>query len=75
MVKRHLSGWITTEPLLEAILETMEEQKANVSYSEAINNARKLWLDFLKTELHSGISNSLTALVDKGEIKVEPLPF
>ncbi len=75
MVKRHLSGWIETVPLAEAILDVMEEQKADIGYSEAINNARKLWLDFLEAELHSGISNSLDKLVLNGEIEVESLPF
>jgi hypothetical protein len=75
MIKRHLSGWVGTEPLAEEILDVMQEQKADVGYRFALHNARKLWLDFLETELHSGISNSLAALVDKGEIEVESLPF
>ncbi len=75
MVKRHLSGWIETVPLAEAILDVMEEQKADIGYSEAINNARKLWVDFLETGLHSGLSDSLDSLVLKGEINVESLPF
>jgi hypothetical protein len=75
IVKRHLSAWIETVPLAEAILNTMEEQKADIGYRFAMFNARKLWLDFLETELHQGLSNSLAALVDKGEIPAEPLPF
>ena len=75
MVKKYLVSWIKREPLAEAIVEAMEEQKADIICVETLNNARKLWLDFLTTELHSGLSNSLAALVDKGEIEVESLPF
>lgn len=75
MLKRHLSARIETEPLAEAILNVMEEQKADVGYRWAMHNALMLWLDFLETELHQGISNSLAALVVKGEIPAEPLSF
>lgn len=68
---KELAEWIETEPLAEEILDTLEEQAAEVT----LENAQKLWLDFLEHELHSGISNSLVSLVDKGEIQAEPLPF
>jgi hypothetical protein len=70
-VKVQLKAWLETWPLVEEIIDTMQEQEAEVT----LENARKLWLNVLETELHTGISNSLAALVDKGEIKAEPLPF
>ena len=69
---KELAAWIETKPLAEEILETMEEQEV---VEITLENAKKLWLDFLGTELHSGISNSLAALVEKGEIPAEPLPL
>ena len=67
MLIREIAEWIETEPLAEAITDTLEEQEAEVT----LENAQKLWLDFLETGLHSGICYSLAALVDKGEIKSE----
>jgi len=75
MIERHLWGWIEERPLVEAILDVMEEQGADVGYKFALHNARKLWLEFLERELHQGLSNTLAALVDKGEIPAETLPF
>jgi len=68
---KELAAWLETEPLAEDIFDTLEDQAAEVT----LENAKKLWLDFLETELHSGLSNSLTALVEKGTIKAESLPF
>lgn len=68
-VKRHLSGWIETEPLVEAILDTMEQQKADVDFRFALRDAKELWLEFLERELLGGLSHSLIRLVDNGEIE------
>jgi len=71
MIQRHLWAWLEERPLVEAIIDTMEEQLAEAT----LEGAKKLWLHFLEKELHNGLSNSLVALVDKGDIKAEPLPF
>ena len=71
MWEKELAGWIETQPLAEAILETLEEQKAEVT----LENAKKLWLDFLGWELAGGLSNSLTALVEGSKVNAKPLPF
>jgi hypothetical protein len=68
---KELAEWIETQPLAGEILDTLEDQEAEVT----LENAKKLWLDFLETELNSGLSNSLAALVDAGKIPTEPLPF
>ena len=66
--EKQLSGWIETQPLAEAVLDTMEDQLAEVT----LENAKKLWLDFLETELARGLSNSLAALIEGGKIPSEP---
>jgi hypothetical protein len=75
VIERHLSAWIETTSLAEAILDVMEEQKANVGYRYALCSAKTLWLEFLEGDLHQGLSHSLIRLVDKGEIEAETLPF
>ena len=69
--EKELAEWIETQPLAEAVMETLEDQLAEVT----LENAKKVWLDFLETELGRGLSNSLAALVDGGKVKAKPLPF
>ena len=69
--QKELAEWTETDPLAEEILDIMEEQLVEVT----LEDAKTLWLDFLGTELHQGISNSLAALIDRGKIKAEPLPL
>ena len=66
--EKDLSEWIETQPLAEVAMETLEEQLAEVT----LENAKKLWLDFLETELARGLSNSLAALIEGGKIPSEP---
>jgi len=66
--EKDLPEWIETQPLAEVVLETLEEQLAEVT----LENAKKLWLDFLETELARGLSNSLAALIEGGKIPSEP---
>jgi hypothetical protein len=60
--EKQLAEWIETQPLAEAVLDTMEDQLAEVT----LENAKQLWLDFLETELARGLSNSLAALIEGG---------
>lgn len=69
--EKQLAEWIETQPLAEAVLETLEEQLAEVT----LENAKKVWLDFLETELARGLSNSLAVLIEGGKIPSEPIPF
>ena len=46
-----------------------------LQYPKSPQLAKKLWLDFLETELSGGLSNSLAALIEAGRIKSEPLPL
>ena len=66
--EKDLSEGIEKQPLAEVVLETLEEQLAEVT----LENAKKLWLDFLETELARGLSNSLAALIEGGKIPSEP---
>ena len=69
--EKQLSGWIETRPLAEAVLDTLEEQEAEVT----LENTKKLYLDFLGAELSGGLSNSLAALIEGEKIPARALPF
>ena len=66
--EKELAEWIEPQPLAEAVLETLEEQLAEVT----LENAKKLYLDFLETELPRGLSSSLAALIEGGKIPSKP---
>lgn len=57
-VKEALADWIDSGVIAEAILEDLEE----AGIEPTLENAQKLWLDSLETELHSGLSRSITAV-------------
>ncbi len=63
--------WLDSRVIAEAVIEVLEKQKAEVT----VDNAKRIWLDFLETELPEGLSNSLAALVEQGFVKAESLPF
>lgn len=60
-------NWIDTGVLADHVFEHMEEV---VGVKPTFKNAQKVWLDFLETELHEGVENSVDALVERGELDV-----
>ena len=54
-VKAEVAHWIDTTALAEAILDDLAEE----GLPPTVENAQKLWLDFLGTELHEGIGSVL----------------
>jgi len=54
-VQKEVADWIDTNVLAENILEYLEEE----GFQPTVENAKKLWLDFLGTELHEGIKSVL----------------
>lgn len=54
-VQKELADWIDTDVIAENILEHLKEE----GFEPTVENAKKLWLDFLETELHEGIKGVL----------------
>ena len=54
-VKAKVADYIDTSVVAEAILDDLEEE----GLPPTVENAQKLWLDFLGTELHEGIRGVL----------------
>jgi hypothetical protein len=57
---RQLARWIEVGVLAEDILE--------LDGVETVEQAQKVWLDFLETELNEGLKSSVRALQDRGEL-------
>jgi hypothetical protein len=57
--------WIDTHTIAEGILDCLKE----ADIKPAFENAKRVWLDMLYTELGDGGRRSVEALADKGEIK------
>lgn len=62
-IKVEVSRWIETEHIAELILENLDED----GIPATVENAKKVWYDFLLTELSCGIRASINALINKGE--------
>jgi hypothetical protein len=56
--------WIDTHTIAEGILDCLKEADIKPTFE----NAKKVWLDMLYTELGDGGRRSVEALADKGEI-------
>ena len=54
-VQTEVADYIDTSVLAETILDDLEEE----GLQPTVENAKKLWLDFLGTELHEGIRSVL----------------
>jgi len=63
-IQEQLADWIDANVIAENILEALEEE----AVEPTVENAQKVWLDFLYTELGDGLDNSVRALIGKGEI-------
>ena len=59
-----LVWWFDTAELARTILEKLEE----AGIEPTVENAKKVWLDFLLTELSEGLDGSVKAFVGKGEL-------
>ena len=59
-----LIWWFDTTVLARCILRELEEQEVEPT----IENAKKVWLVFLGTELTDGLEQSVKALIGKGEL-------
>jgi hypothetical protein len=57
--------WLDTGVIAETILDCLEEEDVKPTFE----NATKVWLDLLYTELGDAVRHSIIALSDKGEIK------
>lgn len=68
-VQRQLADWIDANVIAENILERLEEGDVEPT----VENAQKVWLDFLYTELGGGLESSVNALIGKGEIRQKGL--
>ncbi len=60
-----LMWWIDTPTLSRTTLDALQEEDVEPT----VENAKKVWLDFLLTELGDGLKNSVKALINKGELK------
>jgi len=56
--------WFDTADLARNILEKLQEE----GVEPTVDNAKKVWLDFLLTELNEGLGNSVEALIGKKEL-------
>jgi transcriptional regulator of NAD metabolism len=62
--QKQVAEWIDRDAIADAILDALEEEGIGVT-SE---NAQKVWLDVLYTELPNALERSVDALAEKGEI-------
>ena len=57
-VQKQLVKWIDTEVIAENILEELEGEDVEPT----LENAQKLWLNVLATELHDSLKKSINAI-------------
>ena len=62
--QKQVAEWIDTDAIADAILDALEAEEIEVT----ADNAQKVWLDVLYTELPNAIERSVDALAEKGEI-------
>ena len=53
-----LAEWIDPRAIAEAILQELESQEVE----QTVPNGRKVWLDFLESELSEGLRSSIKAI-------------
>jgi len=63
--KEKLADWIDADVIADAILEQLEED----GLAPRFENGKKVWLDFLGTELSDGLGQSIVALSDRSELE------
>jgi len=63
-IQKQVAEWIDTATIADAILDALQDEGLEVT----AENAQKVWLDFLGTELNEGLQGSVDALAEKGEI-------
>jgi len=63
-IQKQVAEWIEKDAIADAILDALEDDGFEVT----AENAQKVWLDFLGTELNEGLQGSVDALAEKGEI-------
>lgn len=63
-VQKQVAEALDTDVIAEAILDALEEEKVELT----ADNANKVWLDILYTELPDALRRSVSALAEKGEI-------
>ncbi len=56
--KVELAQWIDTSVIAEAIADKLEEE----GIEETFENGKRVWLDFLETELNEGLRSMVRAL-------------
>ncbi len=54
-LKTAVAAWIETYPLAEALVDIMCECAEQPGEEMTLDNAKKLWLNFLETELSDGL--------------------
>ena len=62
--QKQVAEWIDTDAIADAILDALEAEEIEVT----ADNAQKVWLDVLYTELPNALERSVDALAEKGEI-------
>jgi hypothetical protein len=62
--QKQVAEWIDTAAIADTILDKLEDKGLEAT----VENAQKVWLDFLATELNEGLEGSVEALAEKGEI-------
>jgi hypothetical protein len=62
--QKQVADWIEKDVIADAILDALEEEGIEAT----AENAQKVWLDVLCTELPNAIERSVDALAEKGEI-------
>jgi len=63
--QQQVVDWIDRDAIADAILDALEEEGIEV----AAENAQKVWLNALYTEIPNALERSVDALAEKGEIK------
>jgi hypothetical protein len=63
-VQKQVADWIDRGAIADAILDALEQKKIELTPE----NAQKVWLDVLYTELPNALERSVDALAEKGEI-------
>ena len=65
--KKEFADSIDTDVIAETVFDMLEDEEISLT-SE---NARKVWLDVLYTEMGDAVSRSVNALADKGDFNGE----
>jgi hypothetical protein len=63
--KKQVIDWLDDEVITETIFDKLQDEGVTPTFE----NATKVWLDVLYTELGDAVKRSVEALINKGEIK------